>query len=111
MAAQRDDPQSVLAHYRHLIALRKRHEVIVQGRFVPWLDDHPQVWAYAREWQGQRLSVLCNISSSPARAEVPPGLAVSGTGLIGTVQPRKAIPAGPILLEPWEAVAVLGDPG
>ncbi len=25
VAAQRDDPQSVLAHYRRLIALRKRH--------------------------------------------------------------------------------------
>jgi len=111
VAAQRDDPGSVLAHYRRLIALRKRHEVIVHGRFVPCLEDHPQVWAYAREGNNRRLSVLCNISSDPARAEVPPGLAVRGTGLIATAGPRDAIAPGPILLEPWEAVAVLGAPG
>ncbi|WP_237168486.1 DUF3459 domain-containing protein [Paracoccus shandongensis] len=85
--------------------------MIVQGRFVPWLEDHPRIWAYAREWGGQRLSVLCNISSDPARAEVPPGLAVSGACLIGTAKPRPSVPPGPITLEPWEAVAVLGNPG
>ncbi|MTE01204.1 hypothetical protein GIY56_12995 [Paracoccus sp. YIM 132242] len=83
-------PRPVLAHYRRLIALRKRHEVIVQGRFVPWLEDHSRIWAYAREWENRRSSVLCNISSEPARATVPPG---------------------PITLKPWEAVAVLGDLG
>ena len=111
VAAQQDDPQSVLAHYRHLIALRKQHPVIVQGRFVPWLEDHPQIWAYAREWDNQRLSVLCNISSEPARADVPPGLASHGTCLICTAKPRQSLPPGPITLEPWESVVVLGDLG
>lgn len=111
VAAQRDDLESVLAHYRRLIALRKRHPVIVQGRFVPWLEDHPQIWAYAREWEDQRLSVLCNISSRPAQAEVPPGLAASGTCLIATARPRQSVPPGPITLEPWESLAVLGGPG
>lgn len=111
VAAQRDDPGSVLAHYRRLIALRKRHEIIVQGRFVPWLEDHPQIWAYAREWGNQRLSVLCNISSEPAHAVVPPGLAARGDCLICTAGPRGTVAAGPITLEPWESVVVLGDPG
>lgn len=111
VAAQRDDPESVLAHYRRLIALRKRHPVIVRGRFVPWLEDHPQIWAYAREWEDQRLSVLCNISSRPAQAEVPPGLAASGACLIATARPRQSVPPGPITLEPWESLAVLGGPG
>lgn len=111
VAAQRNDPNSVLAHYRHLVALRKQHEVIVQGRFVSWLEDHPQIWAYTREWNNQRLSVLCNISSEPARTEVPPGLASNGTCLICTAHPRHSVPAGPITLEPWEAVVVLGNLG
>ncbi|WP_103174334.1 alpha-glucosidase [Paracoccus sp. SY] len=111
VAAQRDDPNSVLAHYRHLVALRKQHEVIVQGRFVSWLEDHPQIWAYTREWDNQRLSVLCNISSEPARTEVPPGLASNGTCLICTAHPRHSVPTGPITLEPWEALVVLGNLG
>ena len=111
VAAQRDDPGTVLAHYRHLIALRKQHEIIVQGRFVPWLEDHPQIWAYVREWNNQRLSVLCNISSEPAHADVPPGLANGGDCLICTARPRGTVPPGPITLEPWESVVVLGDLG
>lgn len=108
VAAQVGDPASVLAHYRRLIALRRQHEIVVEGLFQPWLQDHPQIWAYTREWGNQRLSVMCNFSSRPAEAEVRDGLDILGECLISTVAPRSAILPGPIRLEPWEAFAVLG---
>src|SRR5690606_10278546 len=37
------DPDSIFHYYRKLIALRKRHDIVVYGDFVPLLEDHPQI--------------------------------------------------------------------
>ncbi len=108
VAADRDDPDGVMAHYRALIALRRTEEIVVHGRYTPVAPDHPQVWAYTRDWKGRRLSVLANVSGSPCRFEVPAALAVRGRCVSHSVAPREAL-AGSVDLAPWEAVAVLSD--
>jgi len=103
----RADPDGVFAHYARLIALRKSHPIIVRGGFVPLAEDHPAVWAYARDDGGQRLTVVANLSSAPVRFSMPERGTVAGTCLIHNVAPRARL-AGKIDLAPWEAVAVLG---
>lgn len=61
--AQEDDPDSVLHFYRRLIALRKELPIITEGDYTLLLDDHPQIFAYARSWQGQRLYAICSFSA------------------------------------------------
>ncbi len=56
------DPNSVFHHYRQLIALRKRHAVLVHGRYQLLLPAHPHLFAYLRGDGEQRLLVLCNFS-------------------------------------------------
>jgi len=56
------DPNSVFHHYRQLIALRKRHAVLVHGRYELLLPAHPHLFAYLRSDGQQRLLVLCNFS-------------------------------------------------
>ncbi|MFJ3155716.1 MULTISPECIES: alpha,alpha-phosphotrehalase [unclassified Pseudomonas] len=69
--AQLDDPQSVLHHYRQLIALRREQGLIQHGVYRQLLPEHPQVWAYVREGQGERLLVVNNFYGSPCEVELP----------------------------------------
>ena len=61
--AQENDPDSVLHFYRRLIALRKELPIITEGDYTLLLGDHPQIFAYARSWQGQRLYAICSFSA------------------------------------------------
>ena len=47
-AAQRDDPDSVFAHYRRLVELRHTEPVVAHGDFTMLLPDHEQVYAFTR---------------------------------------------------------------
>jgi len=51
------DPDSIFHYYRRLIALRKQHDIMVYGEFVPLMEDHPQIYAYLRVLGGERWLV------------------------------------------------------
>ncbi|MCX4064655.1 alpha,alpha-phosphotrehalase [Pseudomonas sp. S1Bt30] len=68
---QRQDPDSVLHHYRALIALRRSEPLIQHGVYRQLLADHRQVWAYLREGQGERLLVLNNFYGWPCEIQLP----------------------------------------
>ncbi|MEY9853031.1 oligo-1,6-glucosidase [Leifsonia sp. EB41] len=102
--AERQAPGSVFAHYRRLIDLRHRSDVVADGDFTLVLADHPQVFAYTRERNGRRLLVLANLSGEPARydpAELDgwEGAALvlgnlddsAGRGVSGSVEPWEAL--------------------
>lgn len=59
-ASQVDDPDSIFAHYRKLIALRKQYDVIANGDFAPLDMTHPSVLAYARRTDREDLVVINN---------------------------------------------------
>jgi oligo-1,6-glucosidase len=65
-ADQRDDPTSVLSHYRALIELRHEEPAVVHGDFTMLLPDHAQVYAFTRTFEGTHLLVMVNVSSEPA---------------------------------------------
>ncbi|WP_285428782.1 MULTISPECIES: alpha,alpha-phosphotrehalase [unclassified Pseudomonas] len=68
---QQQDPDSVLHHYRALIALRRSEPLIQHGVYRQLLADHRQVWAYLREGQGERLLVLNNFYGWPCEIQLP----------------------------------------
>ena len=59
-ASQVDDPDSVFAHYRKLIALRKQYDVIANGDFAPLDMENPSVLAYTRHTEREELVVVNN---------------------------------------------------
>lgn len=79
VAAQLDDQDSVLHHYRRLIALRRQEALIQHGLYHQLLPEHRQVWAYVREGDGERLLVVNNFYGAPCEVELPE--AVISTGL------------------------------
>ncbi|MGY1811461.1 alpha-glucosidase [Blastococcus sp. SYSU D00820] len=97
-AAQRDDPRSVLAHHRRLIALRHEDSVVALGDFTMLLPDDEQVYAFTRSLSGRTLLVVCNVGGTPQPlAELLPE-AVGAELVLGNLD------AGdPAVLQPWEA--------
>ncbi len=102
--ADRADPDGVFAFHQKLIGLRKGSDLIVHGRYAPALEDHPALWAYTRRHDGERVTVIANLSSEPVTEPLPEDLQTQGETLIFTHVPRRAFEAE-ITLAPWEAVA------
>ena len=48
-----DDPDSVFYAYQSLIRLRKTLPVLTWGDYQDLLPEHPFLWCYRRQWQGQ----------------------------------------------------------
>ncbi|WP_449385237.1 glycoside hydrolase family 13 protein [Cellulomonas soli] len=103
VAAQVDDPDSVLHHYRRLIELRHTVPVVREGDFTMLLPEHEQVYAFVRELGGERLVVVANLGST--RVVVPAAeVDVRGGRLVlsSWVEPLPAGPEG-LVLGPWQA--------
>ena len=96
-AAQRQDPTSVLAHYRRLIALRHENPVVALGDFAMLLPQHEQVYAFTRTLDDRTLLVVCNVSGSPhPLADLLPE-ALGADLVLGN------LPDAGEILRPWEA--------
>lgn len=57
-----DDKNSIVHYYRELIALRNSSDVIKYGDFQLLLQKHPQLFAYSRTYQEEKIIVCCNFS-------------------------------------------------
>ncbi len=102
VAAQRDDPDSVLAHYRRLVRLRHEEPVVVEGDFTMLLPDDPRVYAFTRRLGDVELLVLGNVSGTTAPAPVPGAAAWAACEvLVGRVG-APGTDAEPLVLAPWE---------
>ena len=90
-AAQVDDPDSVFAHFRRLIALRHAEPAVAHGSFRMLLADDKQVYAFVRELDATRLLVVANLSDT---AGVVPDLTEAGS-LAGAEPLVLSLPASP----------------
>lgn len=106
--ADKADPEGVFGLYRQLVALRKDLSILSQGSFVPFSTTDATVFAFARELDQQRLSVVANFSDAEIVYDVPEGLSGIGRCLVCNVTPRDQI-MRQITLAPWEAFAVLSE--
>ncbi|GBE71877.1 TPA: alpha,alpha-phosphotrehalase [Enterobacter roggenkampii] len=57
-----DDADSVFYTYQSLIRLRKTLPMLTWGDYEDLLPEHPSLWCYRRQWQGQTLMVVANLS-------------------------------------------------
>ncbi|KWX85073.1 trehalose-6-phosphate hydrolase [Paenibacillus riograndensis] len=60
------DPDSIFAHYKQLIRLRKQEPVITDGIFQRLDEGHPQIFAYARMCETETLIVVSSFSGTQA---------------------------------------------
>ena len=102
-ACQRKDPDSVFSYYQRLIGLRKEFEILVEGDFELLCEEDPDIFAYVRRWNGQKLLVAANFHGNTAEFEIPEEFRENGVRLIGNYEGT-----APGRLRPYEAVMVLG---
>jgi oligo-1,6-glucosidase len=98
--AQRDDPRSVLAHYKALVALRHREPVVVDGDFTMLEPEHQQLYAFTRRLGDGCVGVFANLSDEPLPFPLPDGELLLGNYAQDDDQDDD--PGGPVL-RPWEA--------
>lgn len=65
------DADSIFHYYQKLIRLRKQHKVFVYGDYQLLLGDDPQIFAYTREYEGEKLFIAVNLSEEEAVCEAP----------------------------------------
>lgn len=65
VAAQEGDPDSLLNHYRQLIALRNEHEALRIGEWLPVRTNAAAAYAYLRHSDNETLLVLMNLTGRP----------------------------------------------
>ncbi|WP_293766264.1 alpha,alpha-phosphotrehalase [uncultured Aquitalea sp.] len=69
--AARADPDSVLHHYRALIALRKRHAVFADGDYRCLTPAHPSLWVYLRRCADECLLVISQMAGEEIDYALP----------------------------------------
>jgi len=108
VAAQRDDPGSVLSTYRRMLALRRRSLALSGGR-LELVDAHcdpRRVLAYRRAHAGETAHVFLNFSDRAARLDLRE---VPGTHIWSSLQDAPVPVAAQLELRPWEGVVVTGE--
>jgi alpha-glucosidase len=70
---QAASPESVLAMYQQLLALRQRLEPLSGGRLEVLSASNPDVLAYLRELHGQRVLVVINFKARHQETGLPSG--------------------------------------
>ena len=98
------DDDSVFAHYRALIDLRHRSDVVARGDYTLVLPEHPQIFAYTRALGDAALLVLANLSGDEARFDPADLPAWADADLVLSNLDGSAAATG--VLRPWEAVVL-----
>ncbi|MGM7682260.1 alpha,alpha-phosphotrehalase [Cytobacillus sp. Hm23] len=65
------DNNSVFYHYKQLISLRKKYDIITYGDFQLILEDHPQIFACVRSFKNEKLLVINNFYAKEATFLLP----------------------------------------
>lgn len=101
-AAALEDPGSVFYTYQQLIALRKAQGIFTHGDYHDCLPEHPYLWCYRRQWNGQTLVVAANLS---AHQQSWDDAGFSGNWeVLMSNYPDAATQPGSLNLRPFEAV-------
>ena len=74
VAAQEDDPNSLLNFYRKLLRFRKDTPVALWGDYREHRPEDKKLYVYERKYQGQRLLVICSFTAEQVRFDAPEGI-------------------------------------
>ena len=73
VAAQEDDPESLLNFYREAVRLRSELSVVRYGTFKLYYPMSNKLFVYERRSKSQRLLVICSYTDAPVKFKAPKG--------------------------------------
>ena len=98
VAAQEEDPDSVLNFYRKAIALRKSLSCVKEGSYTEYGKASPNLYTYAREDARQKILVVCSFTEKEVPFRAPKGFDLTTAQLPLHNYPDPT----PSLLKPYE---------
>lgn len=98
------DPNSIFHYYKQLIALRKKHKVIVYGEYRLLLPLDQNIYAFTRTLEQDQLLIILNFFDREPVFEMPKGMTPDGIELlISNYKPQKDENLCKLQLRPYEA--------
>lgn len=97
------DPNSIFYAYQRLIQLRKQYLILTWGDYLDLLPEHPYLWCYRRQYEGETLVVMANFSREAQTWHPEEPFGESWEVLMSNYPDAKPEP-GEMMLRPWEAV-------
>ena len=83
VAAQENDPDSILNHYRALIKFKKENDVAIWGDYKEHYKNSDKLYVYERNYKGKRLLVINSFTEENVAFEAPKGFDLEkGTPLL-----------------------------
>ncbi|MDC3417439.1 glycoside hydrolase family 13 protein [Aquibacillus salsiterrae] len=79
---QLNDENSILHFYKKMIAVKKENDVFTYGIYNLILADHPQIYAYTRQLDDDRVVVFSNLTGEPATWKGNLNFSVKGENLL-----------------------------
>ena len=73
-----EDKESVFYHYKKLIELRKKYNVITEGKYDVLDGNHPKIWAYTRTVNNEVLLVINNFYGEEITYSAPVNVQLEG---------------------------------
>jgi alpha-glucosidase len=106
VADQSSDPGSLLALYRRLIAVRGSSAALARGTHRSIFGVAPDVLAWLREADGERVLVLVNTADTERACDLGRVGVAGGEVLVATSERRGRVALANLVLEGLEGVAV-----
>lgn len=103
--AAEKDQNSILHYVRKMIAVRKNNPVLVYGKYTLLDAANPEVYAYTRELNGEKVLVLLSFSDKGGIFTLPENMKL-GDEIIGNNKDKLFVNNGIVELKPWQSVII-----
>ncbi len=100
------DENSIFYHYKKLINLRKKYDIISDGTFKMILKDNNKIFAYIREYKNQILLVISNFYSENVNITLDKNLIKNNKVLISNYKEENILKEN-MEIKPYESIVYL----
>ena len=104
VATQQNDHNSVLNHFRKMVALRKDNLLLVYGEYEIIQEEHPTIYAYSRTLDDEQMKILLNFSELTSKINLSNLVQIKEV-LINNYN-ELLIDKNTITLQPYQAVVL-----
>ncbi|MCI2253267.1 alpha,alpha-phosphotrehalase [Domibacillus sp. PGB-M46] len=101
--AAQQDQDSIFYHYKTLIELRKKEKVMREGSYRLLMSNHPELFVYMREYEGEAWIVINNFYGRPVPFVVPEELKGKRSSLVLSNEKEAPVQLSNRTLTPYES--------
>jgi oligo-1,6-glucosidase len=105
--SQNNDPNSILNHFKKMTKVRKDNPVLVYGKYEIIQKEHPEIYAFTRTLENEKVLVLLNFSTKSNDITLT-NIGNLGSSLINNY-PAVQINGDKVSMLPYQAVILKTD--